>query len=138
LLLAIACDRDRNGFLDINEMREFAMRCGAGKYSTKGWNAEYAKMSKEFNFHLGSGMPVAQAANLLHERSRSGAYMSDEQLVSAVARVREDRHSETRLHNMAPTDPRAPVTVLVIDSVARITWHDNVVGCPQSQLTGNL
>jgi len=64
--LATACDRDGDGFLDINEMREFAMRCGSGRYSTKGWITEYAKMSREFNFIVDIGMPVEQAANLLH------------------------------------------------------------------------
>ena len=134
--LAIACDRDRNGFLDITEMREFAMRCGSGRYSTKGWISEYAKMSQEFNFTVDLGMPVEQAANLLHDCSSSGAFLPYDRLVSAVERVKEDRQSETRLHRMAPTDPSAPVVVVVIDSVARIMWHDSVVDCLQPQLLG--
>jgi hypothetical protein len=135
-LLATACDRDGNGFLNINEMREFAMGCGSGRYSTKGWIAKYAKMSRKFNFTVDIGMPVERAANLLHDHSGSGAFLSDERLVSAVARVKEDRRSETRASRMAPTDPHAPVAVVVIDSVARIIWHDSVVDCNQSQLTG--
>jgi hypothetical protein len=136
--LAAACDRDGDGFLDINEMREFAMRCGSGRYSTKGWITEYAKMSREFNFTVHIGMPVEQAANLLHDDSGSGAFLSDERLAKAVVHVKEDRQSETRMRRQAPTNPHAPVAVVVVDSVARIVWRDTVevVNWYQSQLTG--
>ena len=130
LLLASACDRDRDGFLNEDEMSEFAIRCGAGEYSPTGWNNEYIQMSKEFNFNKRRGMPVARAADLLHDRSPSGVYLTDKELLRAVARVEDDQLRERVLRCSSRDRPhqRAEAQIVVIGSVARIKWHSDVAG----------
>ena len=130
LLLASACDRNRDGFLNEEEMWEFAIRCGAGEYSPTGWNNEYIQMSKEFDFNRWRGMPVARAADLLHDRSPSGVYLTDKELLSAVARVQDDQLRERvlRCSSRDRPDRRARAELVVIGSVARIKWCSDIAG----------
>jgi hypothetical protein len=134
LELARACDRDGDGALDLAEMKEFATRTGGAEYTLAGWQLEYAAMAAEFGFQEDIGMPVRQAANLLHDTSPAGAYMSDEQLVKALHRVRQDRISEMRLRYMTPCEANRALKTVVINSVAVLEWRHAVAEPPLPQL----
>lgn len=134
LILAQQCDRDNDGFLNVNEMQEFALRSGGSPYSYTGWVTEYSNMASELQFQKEVGMPIHRAARLLDDTSKAGAYMPTEQLLNAVGQIREDREYERRLRRTCPAEPLSGATRLVVmNSVAKLMWSHIVVGRPLSQ-----
>ena len=123
-ILVRFCDRNRDHYLDCNEMRELARRTGGANYSNHQWSVEYTKLANEFNFHPDQGMPRKTARALLDDLTGAGAYMSTDQLVRAVVQVRKDHHQErTLLVNKQRQDHDRSCQVVVLHSVAHVILH---------------
>merc|ERR1719162_1671180 len=83
------CDKDSDGSLKQNEMRELAALVGFEGTDDE-WMQEYEKLCEEQGVTLADGIPQAIVMVLLDDDSDNGCYCTDAELIELVADMGPD------------------------------------------------